>query len=680
MNRNAGNAKNIIARMQRASRAVVWIWFGLLFATAASAQGVSLISKLSPDLLALLEGNPAVVSSATNWHASVSGQSLVKVLIVSNSSDPSLSNLRTAVVNAGGSVFYNFISIRGVMAILPTSQVQSIANRSDVVSITPNRTTHETASVLQTLSGVTGSLTSITNSGNTVDGTGIGIAFLDSGIMSAHPSLLNSAGLPRTVRAVNLLNFGDSVISSTSTGGYGQLGAKNWALGIDVSAQFALGSTLEQTIESALSYFPTAFKDDPYGHGTHVASVAAGNGSYQKPNVAGVAPNASIIDVRVLDDTGYGEVSDVLAGLDWVIFHRKDFGINVLNLSLAADSTESYLDDPLCQAVRNVEATGITVVVAAGNFGGSVASGVTYGTVSSPGDEPSVITVGSANMHASTSATAATVNYFSSRGPTRGSSLAADGTRVYDNLLKPDLVAPGNAILGAESINNLGTQQNALATEYPQLQKSSTSNNLLGVTGRLMYLSGTSIAAPAVSGTVALMLQVNPGLTPPLIKAILQYTAQPIAGAGLADQGTGLLNTAAAVSVAAALRTDISSAIAQGSLSPGMSLLRAGPIPTPACAPGTSQWSGLVFAGGDYLLGGIGLLDTYQPIYDPRTLWVDRSVTRLTINYSTSGTVTSFVSAPAGNQLLVSGNVVNVTSLAGETRSEAESKSVRAWR
>src|SRR5262249_19324153 len=156
----------------------------------------------------------------------------------------------------------------------------------------------------------------------------------------------------------------------------------------------------------------------------------------------------------------------------------------------------------------------------------------------------------------------------SSRGPTRGRT-QVDGKAWIDNFIKPDLVAPGNRLVGALSSNILGARSswNRLATTHPELANVPGAAQAPNRT--LMELSGTSVAAPAVSGAVALMLQVNPGLTPPLVKAILQYTSQPIDNTNLMQQGTGLLNVEGAVRLAAALRTDIGPAIAAGTLKPG---------------------------------------------------------------------------------------------------------------
>src|SRR6185436_6383902 len=156
--------------------------------------------------------------------------------------------------------------------------------------------------------------------------------------------------------------------------------------------------------------------------------------------------------------------------------------------------------DPLCRAVRNAVAAGLTVVVAAGNFGLDANGRETYGTISSPGNEPSAITVGSANPKDTATRGDDLVNHFSSRGPTRGGLVDANGTMHPDNILKPDLVAPGNHLLGALSTDKLGLAQSALGLAFPQLIAQT------GLNSGLITASGTSYAAPVVAGTAALML------------------------------------------------------------------------------------------------------------------------------------------------------------------------------
>src|SRR4029453_15458102 len=94
----------------------------------------------------------------------------------------------------------------------------------------------------------------------------------------------------------------------------------------------------------------TTNNPDLYGHGTHIASVASGRSAVGAPDAMGIAPGAALFGVKVLDSTGVGAIGDVLAGIDWVIYHSKEYNIRVLNLSLAADSTESFRTDPLCRA------------------------------------------------------------------------------------------------------------------------------------------------------------------------------------------------------------------------------------------------------------------------------------------------------------------------------------------
>ena len=109
--------------------------------------------------------------------------------------------------------------------------------------------------------------------------------------------------------------------------------------------------------------------DDPYGHGTHVASIAAGNGIVSNAAYIGIAPNANLINLRVLDSQGTGTVSNLLSALDWVLTNHSTYNIRVVNMSLGTSAIDSYRNDPLCRAVRSVVDRGIVVTVSAGNNG-----------------------------------------------------------------------------------------------------------------------------------------------------------------------------------------------------------------------------------------------------------------------------------------------------------------------
>ncbi len=406
---------------------------------------------------------------------------------------------------------------------------------------------------------------------------------------------------------------------------------------------------------------------DLYGHGTHVASVAAGRGLGTGLLNSGIAPNANLYDVKVLDETGAGEVTDVLKGIDWVIMHSKEFNLRVMNLSLSTNSLESYETDPLCRAVRSAVAAGITVIVSAGNYGKSIDGKEIYGSISSPGNEPSAITIGSANPHATLTRTDDVVNTFSSRGPTRGGYVTAAGVRHYDNLLKPDLVAPGNKIISAQASSVSGFNQ--LVKDFPQLRLSLTAT--APTAADVMQLSGTSVLSPVVSGTVALLLQRNPGLTPPLIKALLQSTAQQIPNANLAQQGAGLLNIEGAIWLASVLRTDIKDAIAAGTIKADDSLLAVGKsFPTQSTIIGgeSFKWGRYIFAGGSYILKDKRLFRNYQPFYNPGLLWV-RNQARFYSLWLGSGNsvmwLKGFSETTLMNTQLATPNVVNMSSLAG---------------
>ena len=523
----------------------------LLAATAglrSAHAGTAPADKIAADLQAVVG---AAKTAKLSWTKEDRGIRYVKVLVIADSSDPTLAALRADVLAKGGSVYMRYLSVNALSAMLPASAVGAIAARSDVQGISPNRLTARTASALEAITG-TLSPDVRTYQGarkySGLDGTGVGIAVLDSGIEKYHSNLLTADGLSFRVKAaVDFQKVGDATA----------VGVKDWAVGVDASAALTPGSATMANYESVIDAIRSN-RADRYGHGSHVASIAAGRGVNPSKDATGIAPNANLYDVKVLDGNGYGQTSDVLAGIDWVISNARQYNIRVMNLSLAADSTETWQTDPLARAARSAVAAGITVVVAAGNFGQSATGAQRYGTISSPGHEPSVITVGSANSKGTTPRNDDTVNLFSSRGPTRGSYLDSNGVRQTDNLLKPDLVAPGNKIVGALATNRSGAggSFNYLAVTYPALMREQGGASQNGKLA-LMMLSGTSVAAPVVSGAVALMLQANPGLTPPLIKAILQYSAQALPNANLLQQGAGLLNIDGAVRLARAARLNL---------------------------------------------------------------------------------------------------------------------------
>ena len=277
------------------------------------------------------------------------------------------------------------------------------------------------------------------------------------------------------------------------------------------------------------AYYEAPFDD--YGHGTHVAGIIAGSGYDSNGGRTGVAPKATIVGLKVLDYTGAGYVSDVIAALDYAVSIKDAYNIRVINLSVGAGVYESYATDPLAQAARRAVDAGIVVVAAAGNLGADAAGTTQYGGITSPGNAPWVLTVGASNHNGTTSRGDDAIGAFSSRGPT-----------WIDFSAKPDIVAPG---VGIES----------LAEPWTTLYDRYAAYLLPGVdpfawTSPYLSLSGTSMAAPVVAGTVALMLEANPELTPNAVKAILQYTAQVKAGDDFLTQGAGYLNARGAVRMA----------------------------------------------------------------------------------------------------------------------------------
>ncbi len=319
-------------------------------------------------------------------------------------------------------------------------------------------------------------------------GAGVGIAIIDSGIASWHDDLTN--------RSSKSYPYGNQRVSKF--------------------VDFVNGRTMPY---------------DDNGHGTHVAGIIAGNGYDSFGEKTGIAPGASLVALKVLDANGQGTISNIIAALNWVATNGAAYNIRVVNMSVGAGVYESYWTDPLTLAAKKVTDKGITVVAAAGNFGKDRYGRLQYGAITAPGNAPWVLTIGASSTMGTLTRADDQVADYSSSGPT-----------AVDFLSKPDLVAPGT---GTVSLSSPGST--LYITKALNLV-----GGLLGLGGDRPYLSlsGTSMAAPVVSGTVALMLQANPNLTPNLIKAILQYTSQPYYGYNALRQGAGFLNSYGAVRLA----------------------------------------------------------------------------------------------------------------------------------
>ncbi|MFB6204592.1 MAG: S8 family serine peptidase [Candidatus Nanohaloarchaea archaeon] len=226
---------------------------------------------------------------------------------------------------------------------------------------------------------------------------------------------------------------------------------------------------------------------DNNGHGTHVAGIVAANGTLK-----GVAPGAKLLAYKVLNSEGVGYTSDIISGIEQAVMD----GADIISLSLGGDGNP---DDPLSDAVANAVANGTVAVVAAGNAG-------TYYSIASPGVEQTAITVGAVDKDG-------TIASYSSRGP-----VTWDGTMI----LKPDVVAPGSRVCST----SLGSGDGCAAGDYTKK-------------------SGTSMAAPVVSGAAALILQSHPSWTPQDVKSALVTTATEL-GYGEFTAGSGLVNVSRA--------------------------------------------------------------------------------------------------------------------------------------
>lgn len=360
---------------------------------------------------------------------------------------------KSLVASYGGKVTSRVPLIHGLAVRIPARQAPKLAKEGQVLGLTLNSRVHGTAvedGALATKFPKTVKADKVWRRGYT--GKGVGVAVIDTGVAGDAVDFADEAGNSRVVA--------NAITSKTAT---------------------------------------TA--GDGFGHGTHVAGIIAGNSLRRDPSdpfygkYIGVAPDASLIAVKASDEAGNSTVLDVINGIQFVVDHKAEFNIRVLNLSVSADTPQSYKLDPLDAAVEYAWQKGIVVVAASGNRG-AVSDAVHY----APGNDPFVISVGGSDEEAN-----------AGRGARAGWSSTG---RTQDGFAKPDVMAPGAHIV------SLLAPSSAFQALCPNCS----------IGGAYFKAGGTSMAAPVVAGAAALLLQARPHLTPDQVKTLLTQTDRPIAG------------------------------------------------------------------------------------------------------------------------------------------------------
>ena len=300
---------------------------------------------------------------------------------------------------------------------------------------------------------------------------------------------------------------------------------KYWANGTTPAAPAATIAIVDSGIDATrpefagriaasvnLSSLPGNSPGDGRGHGTFVAGIAAAD----MQGKSGAAPGAKIVSLDVMDDHGMARTSDVIAAADWILANKAKYGIRVANFSLHSSVANSFMYDPLDKAVEKLWFNNVVVVVAAGNYGNANGpSGVPF----APGNDPFVITVGASDTGKSVSTNDDVAAPWSAYGYT------------LDGFAKPDLAAPGRFMVGPVPVGS------TLYSERPDHV----------VEPGYMELSGTSFAAPIVSGVSALILGKHPEYTPDQVKGALMVGTKPMPNATSLSEGVGEVNASRSI-------------------------------------------------------------------------------------------------------------------------------------
>jgi serine protease AprX len=317
------------------------------------------------------------------------GANSMVTVIVQFRQMPDSSSLKTMQLG-GAAIKSKLHTIHAVTMRVPVSMLAALAKNPNVAYITPDRPVGMTWGNEDYSTAIEEDVAAAQFA---LDGTGIGVAIIDSGVAD-HGDLHDASGASRVV----------------------------------YSQSFVAGDTTTP---------------DKFGHGSHVAGLIGGTGANSGSangylaRYAGVAPNVNIINLRVLDQNGSGTDSQVIAAIQQAIALQSTYNIRVINMSLGRPVFESYTLDPVCQAVESAWRAGIVVVVAAGNRGRDNSLGTHgFATIGAPANDPAVITVGATRTMGTATRVDDAIASYSSRGPS-----------LVDHLVKPDLVAPGNRLV-----------------------------------------------------------------------------------------------------------------------------------------------------------------------------------------------------------------------------------------